>query len=128
MVKWIALLATSACGPPGLDTAKCPYTLNATQVLGKTATCGYLHVPENRAKAERMIKVPAIVFRAANPTGPPLVNLAGGPSQSWADLGLDQLTTEQTTRLAQDFVFIEQRGTGLSDPGLFCDTLSTCRS
>jgi len=84
--------------------------------------CGILHTPEVHADPSRIIEVPVLIFKARQASLPPMVNLSGGPGQSWADLGLDTLTASETQLLPMDFVFIEQRGTGLSRPRLDCPT------
>ncbi len=64
-----------------------------------------------------------LVFKSPNPTAVPMVNLAGGPGQSWADLGLDQFKASDNATFKRDQIFIEQRGTGLSTPNLSCPEL-----
>lgn len=122
----LALLTAgiAACGgsSPGahFDESFCPFVVDASQVQGSTIRCGILYTPEVHASPSRFIQVPVLVFKGKNPNAAPVVNLSGGPGQSWAGLGLDQLTASQTRALPMDMVFIEQRGTGLSRPRLDC--------
>jgi pimeloyl-ACP methyl ester carboxylesterase len=114
-----------ACGgsaSPGthFDERVCPFVVDASQIQGTTMRCGILYTPEVHASPARYIQVPILIFKGSSPTLPPVVNLSGGPGQSWADLGLDTLTASNTQSLPTDFVFIEQRGTGLSRPRLDC--------
>jgi pimeloyl-ACP methyl ester carboxylesterase len=76
----------------------------------------------------RYIQVPALIFKGQSAAAPPIVNLSGGPGQSWADLGLDQITAADTQSLPMDMVFLEQRGTGLARPRLDCPAQGTNES
>ncbi len=129
------LVALSACGtpdnaPPSFDESSCPFKLDPSQVKtgsGQTVRCGVLDLPEDRKnQGNRRVKVPVLVLKApaATPALPPLVNLAGGPGQSWGDLGLSQITAKDNANLKRDQIFVEQRGTGLSTPNLSCPELS----
>jgi pimeloyl-ACP methyl ester carboxylesterase len=89
-------------------------------VQGKTIRCGTLHTPEVHAKPGKLIEIPVLIFLGKASGILPIVNLAGGPGQSWADLGLDQITATESQAFNEDVVFIEQRGTGLSSPRVDC--------
>lgn len=122
-----ALLAgLGACGggsSPGgtrFDESVCPFVVDPSQVQGSTMRCGILYTPEVHASPSRYIQVPILIFKGRSVTAPPVVNLSGGPGQSWAGLGLDKITASDTQSLPMDMVFIEQRGTGLSRPRLDC--------
>lgn len=111
-------------GPPTFDQTHCPFKLDPSQVLGQTVRCGYLNVDEDRTIPNgSRIQVPALVFVSPVPTAPPMMNLAGGPGQSWADLGLDSITATDSAQFKRDQIFVEQRGTGLSIPNLGCPEL-----
>ncbi len=89
----------------------------------RMATCGYLTVPENRAKPHgRAIDVHFVVVHAAKRSGVPVFFIAGGPGQSMIDVGRAVMQTDlgQTLRARHDLVFIDQRGTGSTHP-LNCD-------
>jgi pimeloyl-ACP methyl ester carboxylesterase len=125
----VGLLA--ACGGgddperPSFDSGRCAFRLHPSQVPGQTVRCGDLVVPEERGDPHApRIRVPVLVFLAATEQDVPVINLSGGPGQSWQDLGLDTWPAAETRRLVRDVVFIEQRGTGLSQPALTCPELS----
>ncbi len=117
-----ALLLLAACGPPKpyFDEKSCPFKVNTTVVQGQNMRCGTLYTPEVHAKPDKLIAVPVLIFLSGKNARPPVVNLAGGPGQSWADLGLDTVPATLIEGLPQDYIFIEQRGTGLSTPRLDC--------
>jgi pimeloyl-ACP methyl ester carboxylesterase len=115
------LLVLSACGPQ-LDDKSCPFTVDSSWVQGKNLRCGYVSTFENPEKrAGARVRVPVLVFKSLQKnTREPLFFLAGGPSQSWANLGLEQLTAAAFENADRDYVFVEQRGTGKSLPALLC--------
>lgn len=85
----------------------------------RIATCGYVSVPENRAKPHgRTIDVQFVAVRGAQRSGVPVFFIAGGPGQSMIDVGRAVMQTDlgQTLRARHDLVFIDQRGTGSSHP------------
>jgi pimeloyl-ACP methyl ester carboxylesterase len=99
-----APLELAPCTPPGTTQA---------------ARCGTLDVYEDRAAgAGRRIPIKVVVFPArATPRAPdPLFIIAGGPGQSateFAGLLLQELAFAHERR---DLVFVDQRGTGGSNP------------
>lgn len=119
---FLAANLLSGCGGNGayFDETSCPFVVDPSHIQGATMRCGILYTPEVHGDATRFIQVPILVFKATESSLPPLVNLSGGPGQSWADLGLESITAADTNRLRMDLVFIEQRGTGLSRPRLDC--------
>lgn len=124
-------LATATSGsstaPAAYEEAPCP----ASNIGGvpafdfpPTMRCGYLTVPENRSKPDgRTIRI--FVSRApavtAIPGNVPLVILVGGPggagSFTYASMLQDGVNAER------DVIFVDQRGTHLSDPLLGCADL-----
>lgn len=129
-LRVLLLAALGACGGGSqsspsasgvrFDESTCPFLVDASQVQGSTMRCGILYTPEVHASPTRLIEVPVLVFKGKSSSLPPIVNLSGGPGQSWADLGLETFTASDTKTLSRDWVFIEQRGTGLSRPRLDC--------
>ena len=124
-IACLLVAVLGACGGGGspgthFDERACPFVVDPSQIQGTTMRCGVLYTPEVHASPSRYIEVPVLIFKGMSPGLPPIVNLSGGPGQSWADLGLDTLTASDTRSLPMDFVFIEQRGTGLSRPRLDC--------
>lgn len=91
---------------------------------GTNPECGYLVVPENRARPDgRQVRLHVAIFhsRAANPDPDPVVHLSGGPGASALALsgylfhtGLDAVLNNR------DLVIFDQRGTGYSQPALNC--------
>ncbi len=105
---------------PIFEPAPCAFAVPS----GYQPECGYLFVPENRARAgSPMIRLHIAVFRshAGFPALDPVVHLAGGPGSSSlavADYvlgrGLDAVLARR------DLIFFDQRGTGSSIPRLDC--------
>jgi pimeloyl-ACP methyl ester carboxylesterase len=107
-----------------LEPAPCGFTAPAT----RTVTCGFLTVPENRARPEgRKVKlfVARLAAKMAKPGLPPLLYADGGPgiagtqsvSGSFAaPEGGDFLPLASD----RDLLFFDARGTGASIPALTC--------
>jgi pimeloyl-ACP methyl ester carboxylesterase len=88
--------------------------------------CGNLIVDETRGEPKsRRIKVAVAIVRAAAPKAglPPVVYLHGGPGGS-ALGGLPRMLKSKASRefvaVDQDWIFLDQRGGGQSDPNLDC--------
>jgi pimeloyl-ACP methyl ester carboxylesterase len=91
---------------------------------GYEPRCGYLVVPENRARSDSpRIRLHVAVFHssAENPAVDPVVFLSGGPGSSALDLvgylfrrGVDAVLERS------DLILFDQRGTGYSQPRLDC--------
>jgi pimeloyl-ACP methyl ester carboxylesterase len=101
-------IALSDCRLPGLDLA---------------ARCGVLEVWEDRvAKSGRRIPLHVAIvparLRAHEPD--PIVVLAGGPGQGAISLAAQVMPLFTRLNDARDVVFLDQRGTGKSNP-LNCD-------
>lgn len=92
---------------------------------GLKVECGNLIVDETRGDPKsRRITVAVAIARASEPKGlPPVVYLHGGPGGS-AIGNLPRLLKSKVAReyvaLDQDWIFIDQRGGGLSNPNLNC--------
>lgn len=112
-----ALSVFVACAPKAtFNEDHCPFTVHSSQVQGKTMRCGVLQVALTRGQVDsKRIDVPVLIFKGQS-RSEPVVNLAGGPGQSWKDLGLEQLDSTTSAFLPRDFVFIEQRGADLKCP------------
>ena len=92
---------------------------NATPSLTKDAMCGKYEVFEDRAtKSGRKIGLNVLILPAlsAKPAPDPVFVLAGGPGQAAA--GVVKMGGDYLVRLRRerDLVFIDQRGTGESNP------------
>jgi pimeloyl-ACP methyl ester carboxylesterase len=86
--------------------------------LVQEARCGTLPVWEDRtAKTGRKIDINIVVVPATDPhpAADPIFNLAGGPGEGATDTVIGASTIPGLNRL-HDLVFIDQRGTGKSNP------------
>jgi pimeloyl-ACP methyl ester carboxylesterase len=125
----IVLFLRSGTGPEGKEeeapdqasiVADCPPGEGLEGAL-----CGTLEVPEDRSNPEgRTIALNILVMPASEQGGEPdpVFILAGGPGQAATELApiVRQLLPDLFRR--RDFVFVDQRGTGESNP-LTCDFL-----
>lgn len=120
-------LAAAACGgqaasPPPVNSL----TVKSCTVDGQAARCGTLIVPQNRlTRTGHTIPVRFVVFPATGPdkAPDPVVYFAGGPGTSAiADIPVWR-PMFQSLNINRDLVFIEQRGTGQSNP-LNCPAVS----
>lgn len=85
--------------------------------------CGKLSVPENwKSPSETNIDLSVIVVKsiANTPKPDPLFLLMGGPGQAASELVSGLIGIFNDVHQERDLVFIDQRGTGLSNP-LICD-------
>ena len=85
--------------------------------------CGYLTVPENRARAGSPdIQLAVAIIPAPNGAEyPPLIYLAGGPGSSALDeFDADPEGWEYPFTQNRDLILLDQRGTGYSEPTLDC--------
>jgi pimeloyl-ACP methyl ester carboxylesterase len=118
----LPLLPEAPAGSTGtavtkFETAPCPFQLPANEAV----RCGYLHVPENRARPDGpTIRLAVAVIesqgQAARPD--PLVYLSGGPGDSALYEVHDWLSSP--LRQNRAIILLDQRGTGFSQPGLHC--------
>jgi pimeloyl-ACP methyl ester carboxylesterase len=93
--------------------------------LTRDARCGKYEVFEDRAAARgRKIALNILVMPAtgAKPAADPVFFLAGGPGQGAAAFGSDAGDYLPEIRREREIVFIDQRGTGASNP-LYCGFL-----
>ncbi len=108
---------------PATTKIECPFAIpGSTRV-----DCGTLEVPERRdVKGGKVVSLFYAITRAseANPLTDPVLVLNGGPGQPGSDLiesGWDRLAE---LRRSRDIIYVDQRGTGYSQPGLYCRNLS----
>jgi pimeloyl-ACP methyl ester carboxylesterase len=91
--------------------------------------CGYVRVPEDRARPTgRMVHLAVAIFKSRDraPAADPLILLWGGPGASFiSTLGVNYGPYFlQAFGGHRDLVLVDQRGTGLSRPNLACPELS----
>jgi pimeloyl-ACP methyl ester carboxylesterase len=120
----------SALKPGGqYNIAKCPTDLPDGKLEGTDVVCGFLTVPEDHSKPTgKTIKLAIATLKSARAnTNPPLVYLAGGPGGGAIE-GIEGFTSAifPDRRIAEgrDIIFIDQRGTGFSEPSLKCPEVS----
>ena len=103
--------------------------LPSGQTEGETVECGYLVVPEDRADPDSdTIRLAVAIFHppdgATHPD--PIIYLSGGPGGS----GLEFLFISFDAAFApifateRDFIVLDQRGIGYSEPALDCPGVS----
>ncbi len=116
-------LAAASCGGHAAPAASAPpvnsLTVKPCTVDRLAARCGTLIVPEDRLTGTgRTIPVRFVVFPATGPdrAPDPVVYFAGGPGVSATDDIPMWLSGFLSLNLNRDLVFIEQRGTGQSNP------------
>ena len=119
-MKYLLLLAGCAVLPalvPAPVPGPCP------DIALATARCSTIEVPENRAlpRGRRIaLRVAVVPARDKNQAADPVFFLAGGPGQAATDLMRDPAILRHSLGDRRDLVFLDQRGTGQSNP-LACD-------
>ena len=89
--------------------------------------CGYLVVPEDRAKPDgNQVRIATAILRhpGGNPEPDPIINVHGGPGGGPLeifDLAYPDFTSFFETN--RDVIVFDQRGVGLSEPALDCPEL-----
>ncbi len=112
----------------GLESVECWFESSWDWPL---SDCYYMHVPENHTEeASKVVKFPVVVFRQGYfPTGKvPLLHLGGGGPGAAMYLDYTESVAaiwrnykEITLDQGRDFIVIDPRGVGLSEPLLMCD-------
>jgi len=122
MVAVLGLAAASCGGHPAPAPSSPPVnslTVKACTVDSLAARCGTLIVPEDRLTGQgRTIPVRFVVIPATGPdrAPDPVVWFAGGPGDSAVDDIPGEYAAISSLNVHRDLVFIEQRGTGQSNP------------
>jgi len=105
---------------PVFEPAPCAFAVPS----GYSPDCGYLVVPENRARTgSPSIRLHIAIFQnhSGIPVADPVVHLAGGPGSS--SLNVSEYLFNQGLGAVlekRDFILFDQRGTGYSQPRLDC--------
>jgi pimeloyl-ACP methyl ester carboxylesterase len=105
------------------EASACPFTADAN-ILAQVR-CGYLIVPENRARPDgRQLRLAVAVVKSASatPRPDPIVLLSGGPGDSFVQNTPRHVNLWPGLRAERDLVIWDQRGTGYSEPA-FCPDL-----
>jgi len=110
-----------AAGTPRFETTACWVDAPSGYVEGKNLDCGYMIVPEDRTvQNDKTIKVAVMRLKAPKSTGDPIVFLQGGPGgPAIKDFG-PLVGPAWVNMFERDFIVIDQRGVGLSEPSLMC--------
>ncbi|MCC5855725.1 MAG: alpha/beta hydrolase [Idiomarina sp.] len=114
-----AFFASNAQAAASLELEPCHVRGFAEQV-----ECGFLTVPENYDQPNgRTIDIHVVRLRAVASTSQPdpLLFLAGGPGQAATELVAGVAQILRDARQQRDLLFIDQRGTGKSNP-LQCES------
>jgi len=104
------------------SVTKCPFTIPT----GNRATCGYLIVPESYArpsgkKLKLFITIAKSLIKKSKHD--PIIFLSGGPgyAPSTALARGGWWKESESFRKRRNFIFVDQRGTGFSQPKLNCN-------
>ncbi len=109
--------------PVTLIAAECPLPVPEELEEGRTITCGYLQVPQDRAApAALQVTLPYAHIRAesVHPHPDPLVYIVGGPGGSALAEFNQVYAWFRPMRRDRDLILYDQRGTLLADPVLEC--------
>jgi pimeloyl-ACP methyl ester carboxylesterase len=118
--KGVRRTGTAPAAPISLEPCEVPGTREGVK---EKARCGTYEVFENRAtKSGRKIKLKIVVFPATGPdkVADPLFYIPGGPGSSATEDAPYVAQELAKVRERRDLVFVDQRGTGGSNP-LNCD-------
>jgi pimeloyl-ACP methyl ester carboxylesterase len=123
-------LAAASCGGHPAPAASTPpvnsLTVKTCMVAGLPARCGTLIVPEDRlTRTGRTIPIRFVVIPATGPdrAPDPVVWFSGGPGGSAVEEIPGEMSVLAGLNIHRDLVFVEQRGTGTSNP-LNCPAFS----
>ena len=110
---------------PRFEAARCQFKPGASIVLGVDVRCGFVAVPEDRAKPNgRTVRVAVAIFKnpAAAHHSDPFIFLQGGPGGALISQFGPLVTKKNLTSYVKDrdMVMVDQRGTGYSTPSLSC--------
>lgn len=107
------------------EAGPCPF--KADEKILAQVRCGYLIVPENRARPDgRQLRLAVAIARSASatPRPDPVVLLSGGPGDSFVQNTARLMNVVMAgLRADRDLIIWDQRGTGFSEP-VFCPELN----
>ncbi len=104
-------------GAPRFEPSACPFEVPE----GERVECGALIVPERHANPDGptiRLAVAILKSHSANPAPDPVIYLEGGPGGS--PLKSPDLWWSSPFRNQRDLILVDQRGTGYSEPSLYC--------
>ncbi len=114
--------------------AHCPFPLGAGLVEGRDVSCGFLTVPEDRSLSQSpTIRLAVAIFKtpSSHPDPDPVLVLGGGPGGPQLATTGPLITASNLILVApdRDFILLDQRGAGYSQPSLSCqanESLQAC--
>jgi pimeloyl-ACP methyl ester carboxylesterase len=119
--------------PSPFQTAACPFKPAAGVVEGKDVRCGYLTVPADHSRPQGpTIRLAVAIFKASSshPAADPVIDLQGGPgtlllayASTWTPAAISSVWTGD-----RDFILLDQRGVGYSQPSLGCQANETVQA
>jgi pimeloyl-ACP methyl ester carboxylesterase len=134
----LAILVLAGCGSPSgsrsptagytaFEPTSCPFPVAQGAFTPSHIRCGYLVVPENRqAETGKTVKLAVAVFKSPsrNPAPDPLIYLEGGPGSPLVDAEGPSIVASGMPDYVgnRDLILVDQRGAGLSQPSLACET------
>jgi len=92
---------------------------------GVNVDCGFVIVPENRyGDVGKTIRLAVAIYRGTDSTATPIIYLQGGPGQEAIELMSEYFSWTIAPFVGErDFILLDQRGMGLSEPNLDCPKL-----
>jgi pimeloyl-ACP methyl ester carboxylesterase len=120
-----SVAAQQSTPKPRYTTGKCPFT----PARNAKVECGSLIVPEDRNQPDGpTITLAVAVFKATGRTRQPdpFIYLTGGPGGNVVSSSSSLISFSlRPFNQDRDVIFLDQRGTGLSKPGLHCPNVDT---
>ncbi|OQX62094.1 MAG: hypothetical protein B5M51_06585 [Anaerolinea sp. 4484_236] len=106
---------------PVFEASDCTFAIPT----GVQVDCGFVVVPENRyGDANKTIRLAVAIYRGSDSSAVPILYLQGGPGQETVKLMSEYFDWTVAPFLAErDFILLDQRGMGLSEPNLDCPKL-----
>lgn len=104
----------------------CPFEKPAWAVEGEDLDCGTVVVPKNHSQPEGpVIELAVVIIRPSseNPKSDPFFMAQGGPGGSTIDTYALRLLNDRSFLPDRDIVLFDQRGTGYSNPSLYCSEI-----
>ena len=111
-------------GTPRVERVDCTVLEGVHIPPDERAECGYLYVAESRDEPEgRTLRLAFAILKIASPdpAPDPVAFLTGGPGQG--ALGFEAWWFKFPSLAHCDFVLLDPRGTGLSEPDMTCEDL-----
>jgi len=105
--------------------ARCPFPVGAGLAEGQTVRCGFLTVPEDRSQPQGpTIRLAVAIFKTPDPlpAPDPVLILGGGPGGAQLVNTGPLINAGNLARVTsgRDFILLDQRGEGYSQPSLIC--------